>query len=371
MSRWTALRPESDHLLHLDALRLVAASGIVALHLSEKLDAPGWDKTLANVQMFSLFVDLFFIISGFVIAFVAYERMASVADFGRFMQRRVARLVPLHWATLAFFVLLGLVSSALHVQANHGDIYDMACLPANLLLLHATGLCPHPSFNGASWSISAEMVMYLLSPLIFWLLRRSAALLLCAMGAAWVALTLYDYHLGATWNDWLWPNWATRGEALRALPPFLYGAWLYGVRQHLPRWRLAPVLMWLPLLGFVAGCLYGLPILYLLLCIYATVSLAVIADRGGSASSRVYLLAAGGQLTYSSYMLHPVIAMVLVSVLAERILHLQGTWKNLAVLACFCAVWPISYLSLVLFERPLRRRIGGWFRGPKRAENPA
>jgi peptidoglycan/LPS O-acetylase OafA/YrhL len=309
--------------------------------------------------MFSLFVDMFFVLSGYVISFVYLERITDLRGFGRFMQLRLARLVPLHWATLAFFVSLGMVSSALHISANHSIIFDYDCLPANILLLHATGLCPHASFNGPSWSISAEMVMYLISPAIFWALRRRPAALLGAVILVWAGLTGLDYYQGARWNVVLWPLWATKGLALRALPAFMYGAWLFGIRQHLPRFEHAGWAMWASVLGFVCGCYFRLPILYLLLLMYAAVSFGVIADERGVASKPLRALAAGGQLTYSSYMLHPVVSMILVSIVTERLLHLQGLWKNLAVAVTFCAVWPIAYVSLCAFERPLRRWVGG------------
>lgn len=70
-------------------------------------------------------------------------------------------------------------------------------------------------------------------------------------------------------------------------------------------------------------------------------------------------LAAGGQLTYSSYMLHPLISIVLLNTVADRILHTHGSARNILVLLAFLSVWPISYLSLMLFERPARRWLSG------------
>ncbi|HZB90802.1 MAG TPA: hypothetical protein VE397_05130, partial [Stellaceae bacterium] len=74
--------------------------------------------------------------------------------------------MPLHWATLSFVILFATASVALRIHINNPEVFELRCLPANALLLHATGLCPHPSFNVLSWSISAEMCMYLLTPLL-------------------------------------------------------------------------------------------------------------------------------------------------------------------------------------------------------------
>lgn len=345
------LQPESERLLHLDALRLIASAAIVLFHLSEKFNAPSQGVVLPTIEPLSLFVDMFFVISGYVIAFIYFGRITRAQEFGRFMQKRLARLVPLHWATLTFFVLLGLASTALHIHANHESVFDLRCLPANFLLLHATGLCPHPSFNTASWSISAEMFMYAISPAIFWGLRRSPAALFCAIVLVWAALTAVSY------KGTPWPFWSTVG-VLRALPSFMFGAWLFGIKKHLPEFAFSASAMWGCLIAFITGCYFGSSIFLLVLILYGAVVFAVMADNNGRGASKgVRLLAAGGQLTYSSYMLHQPIIVLLLTIGAEHVLHLHGTWKNIALVLTFLTVWPVSYISLIAFEYPTRRWI--------------
>jgi peptidoglycan/LPS O-acetylase OafA/YrhL len=346
------LRPESGHLLHLDALRLIASAGIVVLHVATFLDAGTVSDRIANsTKSFSLFVDMFFTVSGFVIAFVYFAKVIDTKSYFSFLRKRIARLGPLHWLTLAIFVAIGLAAHFFHIQVNHAELYNPRCFPANLLFLNSVGFCPYLSFNGVSWSIGAEMVMYVCVPILFWIMRRHTAGAGLIAAIAWLALTF----IPAT----LWYKWTATGGFIRAIPSFALGAWLFGVRGTLAKLPFANWGFWLGVLAFVGGCAIGVANLALLLTLYATVACGVAADEQKRPSRLVSKLAAGGQLTYSSYMLHPLVSMVLLSTLADRVLHAHGWERNSLVVVTFLAVWPISYLSLIFFERPARRWLSG------------
>ncbi|HZB91822.1 MAG TPA: hypothetical protein VE397_10300, partial [Stellaceae bacterium] len=133
--------------------------------------------------------------------------------------------------------------------------------------------------------------------------------------------------------------------------------WLHGVRRLLWAMPYAPMGYWSSLAGFIIGCSLGWPLLGLLLILYLAVAFAVAADGSPGRSSRlVHMCAAGGQLTYSSYMLHEPLMAIIVDA-GEHVFHLQGALKNALVALAFLAVWPVSYMSLLLLERPLRRKI--------------
>jgi len=130
------LRCESDEFVRLDLLRFIASFGIVFLHFKDRLGlAPELSLRLDGL---SLFVDLFFVISGIVIARVYGERVGSLKGYGRFLKARVARLIPLHWATLAFYVTLGLASAAFGLALKEPGKYHWGCVVPSLLLYHAT-----------------------------------------------------------------------------------------------------------------------------------------------------------------------------------------------------------------------------------------
>src|SRR5579862_6596071 len=152
------LRPESGHLLHLDALRLIASAGIVVVHMVDFLDAGiARDHIVTSTRSFALFVDMFFVVSGFVIAFVYFAKIVDISSYLSFLRKRLARLAPLHWLTLGIFAAIGLAAHLHHVPLNNAEMYNPRCFPSNLFFLNSMGICPNLTFNGASWSISAEM----------------------------------------------------------------------------------------------------------------------------------------------------------------------------------------------------------------------
>jgi peptidoglycan/LPS O-acetylase OafA/YrhL len=131
------------------------------------------------------------------------------------------------------------------------------------------------------------------------------------------------------------------------------------VREAISRVPFADVAFWLCVCSFLVGCCVGLPAIGLLLTLYLAVAFGIAADAQQRRSRIVSTLAAGGQLTYSSYMLHSLVIMMLRNGIADRILDIHGLARNLLALIAFGMVWPVSYLSLVLFEKPARRWISG------------
>lgn len=207
--------PFAGELLHMDLLRFVASAGIVMAHSLEFLAPPAirpwWRMRLAGLP---LFVDTFFIVSGYIIARLYADRMADWRDYLVFLQRRVARLVPLHLATVACWLLLYAALVALHVALHHVPSLTPACIATASLLLTSFVDCGGLPVAEANWSISAEIVMYLLFPL--WLIvTRRRAWTAALLAAALFALVLADYG-GAT-------RWQINLDVGRALPAFVAG----------------------------------------------------------------------------------------------------------------------------------------------------
>ncbi|CDX11224.1 Acyltransferase 3 [Mesorhizobium sp. ORS 3324] len=114
-----------------------------------------------------LFVDFFFVLSGFVIASSYGNRLSESEELARFALVRFGRIYPLHLLMLAAFFAfeaLRLALPALHgtAAAPFTGGFDLKSLAANLLLLQGTGVEDRLSWNAPSWSISAEFFTYLL-----------------------------------------------------------------------------------------------------------------------------------------------------------------------------------------------------------------
>jgi peptidoglycan/LPS O-acetylase OafA/YrhL len=155
-----------DKLLQLDVLRGLCAV-IVALHHVE-FRAPLRD--LGLLRHGALFVDFFFVLSGFIITY-NYRDLATVPQLGRFMALRFARIYPLHLVMLFVFLLyetaqwavvkiLGLTLDSAPFSENDGVAFVL-----NLTLLNGVGL-RELSFNIPAWSISSEFWTYLAFALV-------------------------------------------------------------------------------------------------------------------------------------------------------------------------------------------------------------
>lgn len=158
---------------HLDALtgiRGIAAWGVVLYHIRLSLTGILPPEIIAGLAKGYLAVDLFFILSGFVIW---YNYAARIGGGGwvearLFLWRRFARVWPLHGAILAAFAGL---AALLLATGRDASGYPLAELPLHLLLVQNWGLTGELSWNHPAWSISTEFAAYLLFPLLAVALR--------------------------------------------------------------------------------------------------------------------------------------------------------------------------------------------------------
>jgi len=309
---------------------------------------------LQEPQSLSLAVDLFFVLSGFVITYVYRDKLGTWGAYRTFLSRRIARLGPLHWLTLLFFVALGIMIARGYLKSDHPEIFDFRCLVPNALAIHSFDVCRTLSFNFVSWSISAEMGMYLLSPAVLYLAMRRPGVLALLAVLALAALFAVSGGFPAT-SPRPFFMWTYDFGVARAFPAYCLGAAAYGFRDALAklprprRWLLAFSAL------FFVGCAVGLNRSILLLIVYATAISAIACDLQSSRRDWLARPAALGQLTYSIYMIHPVVLSVVITFVGRRILHLTGWpltgWVGVAMVVTFLA----SYLSFVYFETPARR----------------
>lgn len=348
------LRPLSGELLNLDFLRFVASAGIVAYH-SVQYFVPREHRAALGERTLglALFVDLFFVISGFVIAYVYHARVGTFAGYGTFLQRRVGRLVPLHLLTLLASIGVWGGVVALGQTAHHMPSFDPRCIVQTALLLHAIVDCGNGIyFNSVSWSIGAEMVMYVVFPAFAWAGYQARSILLATTLALVVSTAAVGWIKGMAWEH-LWP-------VCRALPSFLIGVSLFYWRDVL---RLLPkpnliLATSLPLL--IIAMTNSAPDVASLALVYIVVAAAIAADLQGSVVSVVERFSPLGQLTYSIYMWHMIPIMIVMNSIGDRILH-AGTGLMLAVGAvCYAIIFVLAYVSLVFIETPARRWIDSW-----------
>ena len=264
-------------LARLDGLRGLAAVGVAFGYHIRTIYADGaLDSGIAAIgwlQVYGwLFVDLFFLLSGYIFAHVylgrrTLEGPGALADFA---VARFARLYPLHLAML-------LVTAVLFAGSNPAN--TLPAFFAHLVMAQALAQPVANSFDGASWSISVEVVCYI----IFALAAASGAraLRLATGGALAIALLALILHaapdgpyardifprglMGFFLGQVLWhrraffarvPGWALAGLIAlgMALPPAWLGAILPLALLVFPAglllalrcgWLESPVFAWL------------------------------------------------------------------------------------------------------------------------------
>jgi peptidoglycan/LPS O-acetylase OafA/YrhL len=169
----------------LTSLRGIAATIVVILHLAYSTLPQAGVVLSAHTHFFRngyLCVDLFFILSGFIMTHVYLDRFylgASKSNYWAYLCTRFARIYPLHLFTLAFLVGLEICKLGLpNAQAFTGK-FNLTALVANIFLLQAFDFnCPpllwcKTFWNEPAWSISVEFITYLIFPVLLYLLLKT------------------------------------------------------------------------------------------------------------------------------------------------------------------------------------------------------
>ena len=146
----------------LTGLRGVAAVSVLLYHIPHN---PAFEAF--RLPLFSrayLAVDLFFILSGFVISFGYHDRVVNHPGWSSyidFLVNRMARVWPLHLiVTLVFMARI-----VLNISGNQAIALDAPNILSNLLMVQSWGWGTEP-IAGNSWSVSTEVAAYLIYPLI-------------------------------------------------------------------------------------------------------------------------------------------------------------------------------------------------------------
>lgn len=204
-----SVRSEVGYIPAIEGLRGIAVLWVVAFHyvalrsgqftdpVTEWIDASPVASIL--VRNGFLGVDLFFLITGFLLTLPWFKRAFEQRrhpSAREFYIRRARRILPAYYVQLAmlFFVFLPLLKPTLWHTSR---LFVLANLGAHVLFLHYA--TPYSSaslgVNGALWTLAIEMQYYLLLPLIaVWFLRAPwiAAGAFLAASLVWKALALHD-----------------------------------------------------------------------------------------------------------------------------------------------------------------------------------
>lgn len=201
----------------LTPMRGIAAIWVMLFHIDVSLFYRDFGALLPRDQtgIFSkgyLWVDFFFLLSGFVIAHVYSQQLTAkprASAIKHYLWARFARIYPLHLFTLLILVVFTSIAAKLFpaiVDGSWTTYFAWSALPSNLLLTQSMNQHVYLSWNMVSWSIAAEWWTYVLSiPCIMFMVGRTIkivvvyALIAFALLATLVYL-LPDKNLDITFN---------------------------------------------------------------------------------------------------------------------------------------------------------------------------
>ena len=163
-------RPQA-YITTLTPLRGIAAIFVVIFHVNAAFAPFVPPNSTQLVQRGWLWVDFFFILSGFIISYTYtsyFENGTKFSDFKKYLGARFARVYPLNFITAIWCFILALVLHhyATSIQPAAYDMVNPNALPACLLLINSMHVYTNPPLNVPSWSLSTEWWVYLVFPLI-------------------------------------------------------------------------------------------------------------------------------------------------------------------------------------------------------------
>lgn len=166
----------------IDVLRGFAALSVVVFHVIAhyKWETFPITSPLVWFRIGGMGVDLFFVISGFVIALSAFSRLQKTGYTGfvsSFARARLARIVPLHYLTCIVFLVF-IQPEILFVPDIWKQVLSHAAFVHSWILEHQGGI------NGVNWSVAVEMQFYVLMIFIAPWLMKAPILHIALIGTA-------------------------------------------------------------------------------------------------------------------------------------------------------------------------------------------
>jgi len=351
----------SERLQPLDALRGLAALGVSVFSHYQHFGGDKAQYPLNNLLVFHwvyenawLFVDLFFLLSGIVLTYRYLEPIAGKALAGRqFLNLRISRLYPLHVAALLVCAAVQWTCMARHEPAiiyqGNNDLYHFTLQLTYLHTFFEHGW----SFNEPSWSVSGEVLVYVL---FFAYARRGHA--------SYVPLAVAMVVLGIAVQSPGWNLPILNALIGRALVGFFLGSLGFLAMRHMDRrgqgatfgWACLGALALICLLASLIGFheLIGTNPLPNALMVFPLVAFASLRAPPLAWVLSLRPLTFLGDLSYAIYLIHVPLQMIFLA--SMRAAHRQIPTESPWLLAGFAVVLVLAAtVTHYGFERPVRR----------------
>jgi len=328
--------PNPGRVAGLDGLRGLSAVYVLVFHCRlltisgfPRDSGPFW---LGWLMYGRLAVVFFLVLSGFSLALgpaAAGSRMTSVATFAR---RRARRILPAYWAALVFSVVVALTI----VPASHYGPPTVRTVLVYTAMLQDVVVAPTP--NGAFWSIAVEAELYLIFPLLILIRRRFGLLALLAAGLVPI--------------PFMSPAEGVNRLAPHLLPVFVIGIAGAGTTTGI-LWRwLAPVAA-LPVVALIVvkGSAWTVDHYFWIDVAAAPAMLFLIRARFPRLLLDSRPMRKLGSFSYSLYLTHLPIVMVVCRKVAQPLVHSQVAAFGVTLAVSLPLSIAFAWLFAAVFER--------------------
>jgi peptidoglycan/LPS O-acetylase OafA/YrhL len=344
----------------LTGVRGVAALVIVVYHFGKFRLNPTSSITVWNVPHGYLSVDMFFMLSGFVMGYVYRDAFLSEPwrNYRAFLIKRIARLYPAYYAIGALYALK--IAAGLTGEETFAR-FDLLDAIGNLLMLVGWGLHIYPLI-GVSWASSAELGSYFTLPFLMkYTLQKSVAWWAFCVALSLLGICLVSISGQGSSGPLDVVSVDSFLPLLRALAGFTLGLATFrfaGVLDRLSGIAQDALVVVVVALIIAEAVFIGNDLLVYLMFI----PFIALLSRDGRAAQLLFgnrLAYHLGVISYSIYLIHP-----LFITFAERSSRHFGstlTAYAICVLVSLAAIWLLSYLSYRFVEMPGRQFVTGLF----------
>jgi len=335
-------------------LRGLAAFNVMLGHIGMDYFFPGIHLLPYYFLFGNQAVDLFFMLSGFILCYSYYPAFIDPAKkfkWWDFFVARFARIYPL------FLITLFIVGAMAWVALRHGAItgeYNLRQFVSQILLLSsAPWIGVDRPWNYPSWSISVEWLCYLgCFPLIMYGLRRvGVRMAVVLIVVLLVPLTLYLFHIQQ-------PHAMGFEPLIRGACGFSVGGLIFVLFSFAPRItsiarRSTDVFFVLALLGSAVGRQFGYECWFLLLLwpviVLGSIEPGTITYRVTTSKIALFL----GNTSYSIYLLHAIFGKALNASIMRH--DMSQPKRALLGIVVISTVILTAHLSYRFFEMPARK----------------
>ena len=352
-------------------LRGLAALYVVLFHFVTT-DLNGFEGKGMFFQLFqwgNYAVDLFFILSGFILNWV-YLSEPGAFKWGPYIRARVGRIMPLYYLTLCLLMIVSVFSTPTHSIDPIGKNWVID-IGLNLFMMSGIVYGWIRTINGPAWSIGVEFFCYLtIFPVLFRLNRYftgksyslPVSIGLVAVTTIGVAASYHTEHIHI--HNWIWD-----GSSLsRGIFGFSCGFILCSIFRNLGSWR--PGHLTSNMVSIVAGTIVILASLHVISkywvpCVIPAIVFFTAFDTGLTAA----VLKTGpiqwlGERSYSIYLWH--------AIFLSHTDYLKNHFNEPANFAIVMSMILVtSELSYRFFECPAREFIRNRFSGSAAGQQPA